>query len=184
MMDEPPRFFRFHPLFSSTFLKPTSVTTSPPRTSDRQTRRPASSSSSFQKKPLAGRRGDLPARKMQNGRLIQSGVVEEGFNGFVKFRSTPSYIDLERWDAILAKCREKNQLIGWEIPIDADATSGSSRDLEWDFSEELEIPIDKFGLVHAGINRVVWRRKEDLSEEFIFHINDLGVNQSIFTINF
>ncbi|CAN1799049.1 hypothetical protein LINPERHAP1_LOCUS21982 [Linum perenne] len=32
-------------------------------------------------------------------RLIQSGVVEEGFNGFVKFWSTPSYIDLERWDA-------------------------------------------------------------------------------------
>jgi len=42
----------------------------------------------------------------------------------------------------------------------------------------------KYGLVYAGIGWVIWRSKEDLPEELIFHINYLGADQPTFTLNF
>ncbi|CAH8390592.1 unnamed protein product [Eruca vesicaria subsp. sativa] len=41
-----------------------------------------------------------------------------------------------------------------------------------------------YGLVYAGIGWVVWRNKEDLPDELIFHINYLGADQPTFTLNF
>ncbi|XP_023522271.1 glutamate decarboxylase 3-like, partial [Cucurbita pepo subsp. pepo] len=37
---------------------------------------------------------------------------------------------------------------------------------------------------YAGIGWVIWRTKEDLPEELIFHINYLGADQPTFTLNF
>lgn len=42
----------------------------------------------------------------------------------------------------------------------------------------------KYGLVYAGIGWNIWRSKEDLPEELIFHINYLGADQPTFTLNF
>jgi glutamate decarboxylase len=42
----------------------------------------------------------------------------------------------------------------------------------------------KYGLVYAGIGWVIWRAKQDLPEELIFHINYLGADQPTFTLNF
>jgi glutamate decarboxylase len=42
----------------------------------------------------------------------------------------------------------------------------------------------KYGLVYAGVGRAIWRSKEDLPEELIFHINYLGADQPTFTLNF
>ena len=42
----------------------------------------------------------------------------------------------------------------------------------------------KYGLVYAGIGWVIWRTKDDLPEELIFHIKYLGAEQSTFTLNF
>lgn len=42
----------------------------------------------------------------------------------------------------------------------------------------------KYGLVYAGIGWVVWRSKEDLPEELVFHVNYLGADQPTFTLNF
>lgn len=42
----------------------------------------------------------------------------------------------------------------------------------------------KYGLVYAGIGWVVWRNKEDLPEELVFHVNYLGADQPTFTLNF
>jgi len=42
----------------------------------------------------------------------------------------------------------------------------------------------KYGLVYAGVGWVVWRSKQDLPDELIFHINYLGVDQPTFTLNF
>ncbi|MQK21926.1 glutamate decarboxylase, partial [Escherichia coli] len=39
-------------------------------------------------------------------------------------------------------------------------------------------------LVYAGIGWVIWRSKQDLPEELIFHINYLGADQPTFTLNF
>ncbi|KAL3596707.1 hypothetical protein D5086_008344 [Populus alba] len=89
---------------------------------------------------------------------------------------------------------EKNKETGWETPIHVDAASGGFiapfiyPDLEWDFRlplvKSINVSGHKYGLVYAGIGWVIWRSKEDLPEELIFHINYLGADQPTFTLNF
>ncbi|KAK6921547.1 Pyridoxal phosphate-dependent decarboxylase [Dillenia turbinata] len=61
-------------------------------------------------------------------------------------------------------------------------------ELEWHFRLPLVRSINvsghKYGLVYAGIGWVIWRTKEDLPEELIFHINYLGADQPTFSLNF
>ncbi|XP_052203793.1 glutamate decarboxylase 1 [Diospyros lotus] len=89
---------------------------------------------------------------------------------------------------------EKNKETGWDTPIHVDAASGGfiapflNPELEWDFRlplvKSINVSGHKYGLVYAGIGWVVWRSKEDLPEELIFHINYLGADQPTFTLNF
>ncbi|XP_057814968.2 glutamate decarboxylase [Cryptomeria japonica] len=89
---------------------------------------------------------------------------------------------------------EKNNKTKWDTPIHVDAASGGFiapflyPNLEWDFRLPLVRSINvsghKYGLVYAGIGWVVWRGKQDLPEELIFHINYLGTDQPTFTLNF
>ncbi|KDP35745.1 hypothetical protein JCGZ_10517 [Jatropha curcas] len=89
---------------------------------------------------------------------------------------------------------EKNKETGWETPIHVDAASGGFiapflyPELEWDFRlplvKSINVSGHKYGLVYAGIGWVIWRSKEDLPEELIFHINYLGADQPTFTLNF
>ncbi|XP_022990874.1 glutamate decarboxylase 4-like [Cucurbita maxima] len=89
---------------------------------------------------------------------------------------------------------EKNRKTGWDTPIHVDAASGGFiapflyPDLEWDFRlplvKSINVSGHKYGLVYAGIGWVIWRTKEDLPEELIFHINYLGADQPTFTLNF
>ncbi|KAG6779003.1 hypothetical protein POTOM_015367 [Populus tomentosa] len=90
---------------------------------------------------------------------------------------------------------EKNKSTGyWDTPIHVDAASGGFiapfiyPELEWDFRlplvKSINVSGHKYGLVYAGIGWVIWRNKEDLPEELIFHINYLGADQPTFTLNF
>ncbi|KAB5544913.1 hypothetical protein DKX38_013025 [Salix brachista] len=89
---------------------------------------------------------------------------------------------------------EKNKSTGWDTSIHVDAASGGFiapflwPELEWDFRLQLVKSINvsghKYGLVYAGVGWVIWRSKEDLPEELIFHINYLGTDQPTFTLNF
>lgn len=89
---------------------------------------------------------------------------------------------------------EKNKETGWDTPIHVDAASGGFiapflyPELEWDFRlplvKSINVSGHKYGLVYAGVGWVVWRTKEDLPEELIFHINYLGADQPTFTLNF
>ncbi|PSS26826.1 Glutamate decarboxylase [Actinidia chinensis var. chinensis] len=89
---------------------------------------------------------------------------------------------------------EKNKKTGWDTPIHVDAASGGFiapflyPELEWDFRlplvKSINVSGHKYGLVYAGIGWVIWRTKEDLPEELIFHINYLGADQPTFTLNF
>lgn len=82
----------------------------------------------------------------------------------------------------------------WDTPIHVDAASGGFiapflyPKLEWDFRlplvKSINVSGHKYGLVYAGVGWVVWRSKEDLPEELIFHINYLGADQPTFTLNF
>ena len=82
----------------------------------------------------------------------------------------------------------------WDTPIHVDAASGGFiapfiyPELEWDFRlplvKSINVSGHKYGLVYAGIGWNIWRSKDDLPEELIFHIKYLGAEQSTFTLNF
>ncbi|KAK4360048.1 hypothetical protein RND71_022277 [Anisodus tanguticus] len=89
---------------------------------------------------------------------------------------------------------EKNKETGWDTPIHVDAASGGFiapflyPELEWDFRlplvKSINVSGHKYGLVYAGIGWAIWRNKEYLPDELIFHINYLGADQPTFTLNF
>ncbi|KAK4264094.1 hypothetical protein QN277_029429 [Acacia crassicarpa] len=89
---------------------------------------------------------------------------------------------------------QKNKQIGWETPIHVDAASGGFiapflyEELEWDFRlplvKSINVSGHKYGLVYAGIGWVLWRTKQDLPQDLVFHINYLGADQPTFTLNF
>ncbi|KAA3459694.1 glutamate decarboxylase-like [Gossypium australe] len=89
---------------------------------------------------------------------------------------------------------KKNKETGWDTPIHVDAASGGFiapfvyPELEWDFRlplvKSINVSGHKYGLVYAGIGWVVWRSKEDLPDDLVFHINYLGSDQPTFTLNF
>ncbi|CAN0876799.1 Glutamate decarboxylase 4 [Linum grandiflorum] len=99
--------------------------------------------------------------------------------------------DVKRLNDLLV---EKNKLTGWDTPIHVDAASGGFiapflwPELEWDFRlplvKSINVSGHKYGLVYAGVGWIIWRSKEDLPEELIFHINYLGADQPTFTLNF
>lgn len=89
---------------------------------------------------------------------------------------------------------KKNSEHGWNVPIHVDAASGGFvapfiyPEIEWDFRlkwvKSINASGHKYGLVYPGIGWVIWRSKEELPEELIFHINYLGTDQPTFTLNF
>lgn len=89
---------------------------------------------------------------------------------------------------------KKNTETGWDTPIHVDAASGGFiapfvyPKIEWDFRlplvKSINVSGHKYGLVYAGIGWVVWRSKEDLPDDLVFHINYLGSDQPTFTLNF
>jgi len=89
---------------------------------------------------------------------------------------------------------KKNSQTGWDVSIHVDAASGGFiapflyPELEWDFRlplvKSINVSGHKYGLVYAGIGWNIWRSKEDLPEELVFHINYLGTDQPTFTLNF
>jgi len=42
----------------------------------------------------------------------------------------------------------------------------------------------KFGLAPLGVGWVVWRDREELPEDLVFHVNYLGGDMPVFQINF
>jgi len=87
-----------------------------------------------------------------------------------------------------------NAQTGWDVPIHVDGASGGfvapflQPDLEWDFRLPLVKSINtsghKFGLVYPGVGWVVWRDKDELPEDLVFHCNYLGGDLPNFALNF
>ncbi|XP_021769716.1 glutamate decarboxylase-like [Chenopodium quinoa] len=104
---------------------------------------------------------------------------------------TGEFEDVKLLNDLLTK---KNKETGWDTPIHVDAASGGFiapfiyPDIEWDFRlplvKSINVSGHKYGLVYAGIGWVIWRTKEDLPEDLVFHINYLGSDQPTFTLNF
>jgi len=83
---------------------------------------------------------------------------------------------------------------GLNIPIHVDAASGGfvapflNPELEWDFRlplvKSINVSGHKYGMVYPGIGWALWREKEDLPEDLLFHVGYLGGDQATFTLNF
>ncbi|XP_027359500.1 glutamate decarboxylase-like [Abrus precatorius] len=104
---------------------------------------------------------------------------------------TGEFEDVKLLNELLTK---KNNETGCDTPIHVDAASGGFiapflyPDLVWDFRlplvKSINVSGHKYGLVYPGVGWVVWRSKDDLPEELVFHINYLGSDQPTFTLNF
>jgi glutamate decarboxylase len=83
---------------------------------------------------------------------------------------------------------------GLDIPIHVDAASGGlvapfiDPQLVWDFRlprvASINVSGHKYGLVYPGVGWALWRDKEALPEELVFHVNYLGGDMPTFALNF
>ncbi|KAJ9126001.1 hypothetical protein QFC24_002273 [Naganishia onofrii] len=83
---------------------------------------------------------------------------------------------------------------GLDIKIHVDAASGGfvapfvKPELVWDFRLPRVVSINtsghKYGMTYAGVGWALWRSKDYLPEELIFHVAYLGADQASFTLNF
>lgn len=83
---------------------------------------------------------------------------------------------------------------GLDVPIHVDAASGGfvapfiQPNFVWDFRLDRVVSINtsghKYGLVYPGIGWVVWRDRQHLPEDLIFHVNYLGGDHPTFNLNF
>lgn len=143
--------------------------------------------------------GEFEDVKTLNDLLIKKNA-EKGYvvtQIFADFDFTFNQLFLSIVLAVLAATNQCNTLTipsRWNIPIHVDAASGGFiapflyPEIEWDFRlplvKSINVSGHKYGLVYAGIGWVVWRSKEDLPEELVFHVNYLGADQPTFTLNF
>jgi len=85
-------------------------------------------------------------------------------------------------------------LAGLDVPIHVDAASGGfvapflDPDLVWDFRLPRVASINasghKYGLVFPGVGWAVWRDRDALPEELVFHVDYLGGDMPDFGLNF
>jgi glutamate decarboxylase len=83
---------------------------------------------------------------------------------------------------------------GLDIPIHVDGASGglvapfTDPELVWDFRlprvASINVSGHKYGLVYPGVGWAVWRDREALPEELVFHVNYLGGDMPTFALNF
>jgi glutamate decarboxylase len=83
---------------------------------------------------------------------------------------------------------------GLDVPLHVDAASGGfiapflDPDLEWDFRlprvQSINASGHKYGLVYPGVGWAVWRTREALPEELVFHVNYLGGDLPTYGLNF
>ncbi|MGI8750891.1 MAG: glutamate decarboxylase [Acidimicrobiales bacterium] len=94
-------------------------------------------------------------------------------------------------------CAALDQLVadgGPDVPVHVDAASGGfiapflDSHVVWDFALERVASINasghKYGLVYPGVGWVLWRTKDNLPEDLVFHVNYLGGNMPTFALNF
>jgi glutamate decarboxylase len=83
---------------------------------------------------------------------------------------------------------------GLDIPIHVDGASGAmiapflDPELEWDFRLPRVASINtsghKYGLVMPGVGWALWRDKDALPDDLVFHVNYLGGDMPTFALNF
>jgi glutamate decarboxylase len=80
------------------------------------------------------------------------------------------------------------------VPLHVDAASGgfvapfAYPDLVWDFRlptvKSINVSGHKYGLVYPGVGWAIWRSREELPDDLLFHDAYLGEDQITFNLNF
>ncbi len=101
------------------------------------------------------------------------------------------YENVKEINDAVEKLNAKND---WDVPIHVDGASGGfvapflQPGLPWDFRlprvKSINASGHKYGLVFPGVGWIVWRDREELPQELIFHCNYLGGDLPNFAINF
>ena len=120
--------------------------------------------------------------------------LDENTIGVVAILGTTFTGEFEPIEAIHDAVVAHNAAHGLAVPLHIDAASGGfvapfiHPDLRWDFRLPNVVSINasghKYGLVYPGVGWAVWRGKEHLPEELVFHVNYLGGDMPTFTLNF
>ncbi len=120
--------------------------------------------------------------------------VDENTIGVIPILGTTYTGEFEPIHQIHDRVVAYNDEHGTDIPIHVDAASGGfvapfvHPELRWDFRlpqvKSINVSGHKYGLTYPGIGFVVWRSKEDLPEDLVFHVNYLGGDMPTFTLNF
>jgi glutamate decarboxylase len=120
--------------------------------------------------------------------------IDENTIGVVAILGTTYTGEFEPIEAIHDAVVASNAETGFDVPIHVDAASGGfvapflHPDLPWDFRlpmvKSINVSGHKYGLVYPGIGFVVWRSKDDLPDDLVFHVNYLGGDMPTFTLNF
>jgi glutamate decarboxylase len=136
---------------------------------------------------------------MEGDRLIMTPEeavkrVDENTIGVVPTLGVTFTGQYEPVEAVSAALEELQAGTGLDVPIHVDGASGGflapfvDPDLVWDFRlprvKSINTSGHKFGLAPLGVGWVIWRDKEDLPEDLIFHVNYLGGNMPTFALNF
>ena len=120
--------------------------------------------------------------------------IDENTIGVVAILGTTYTGEFEPIEAIHDAVVASNEQTGFDVPVHIDAASGGfvapflHPDLRWDFRlpmvRSINVSGHKYGLVYPGVGFVVWRSKDDLPEDLVFHVNYLGGDMPTFTLNF
>ena len=121
-------------------------------------------------------------------------LVDENTIGVVAILGTTytgEFEPVERVHDALVKLNDKK---GWAVPMHVDAASGGfvapfiHPNLKWDFRlplvKSINVSGHKYGLVYPGVGWALWRDRDELPDELIFHVSYLGGDMPTFTLNF
>jgi glutamate decarboxylase len=121
-------------------------------------------------------------------------LVDENTIGVVAILGVTHTGEYEPVKAIHDALVTLNAERGWQVPLHVDAAGGGfvapflQPELEWDFRlpnvTSINVSGHKYGLTYPGIGFALWRDREDLPEDLIFHVNYLGGDMPTFTLNF
>jgi glutamate decarboxylase len=136
---------------------------------------------------------------MQEGRYVITpeevvSRLDENTIGVVAILGTTFTGEFEPIEAIHDAIVAHNKATGLAVPMHVDAASGGfvapfiHPELRWDFRLPNVVSINtsghKYGLVYPGVGWVVWRDKQHLPDDLVFHVNYLGGDMPTFTLNF
>ncbi len=120
--------------------------------------------------------------------------MDENTIGVVAILGTTFTGEFEPIEAIHDAVVSHNAAHDLAVPLHIDAASGGfvapfiHPDLRWDFRLPNVVSINasghKYGLVYPGVGWAVWRGREHLPEDLVFHVNYLGGDMPTFTLNF